>query len=223
VLGSAIGLKVVEDVPYIRGLDKWLGSELNDAAKSYLKDMGAAAASNGAVGLYHAAGLTPEAAELGEALIAEGARTYVIDDAELARVAASYPVMWKNPDALPKHTFIGCPHLSPSQLDEWTEKIGEGLKRSGKAKVRKNTLLCAAPDVLEAFKKTENYARLTGYGVKLTYICPLMYMNNPMCKTRPVATNSNKLRTYTTARYYNDDEILALITHNALGGGRGNG
>ena len=43
-------------------------------------------------------------------------------------------------------------------------------------------------------------------------MCPLMYMNNPLCKTMPVITSSNKLRTYTSARYYTDDEILAAIT-----------
>ena len=53
VLGSAIGMKVMEDVPYVKGLDKWIGTELNDATKAYLKDFGAATASNGAVGLYH--------------------------------------------------------------------------------------------------------------------------------------------------------------------------
>ena len=74
LLGSAIGMKVMEDVPYVVGLDKWLGTELNDAACTYLKDFGAATASNGAVGLYHIANLTPEAKELGEALIAPGAR-----------------------------------------------------------------------------------------------------------------------------------------------------
>ena len=36
LLGSAIGMKVMADVPYIVGLDKWLGSELDDAAKTYL-------------------------------------------------------------------------------------------------------------------------------------------------------------------------------------------
>ena len=39
-----------------------------------------------------------------------------------------------------------------------------------------------------------------------------MYMNNPQCKTMPVKTSSTKLRTYTTARYYTEDEILAKIT-----------
>ena len=61
LLGSAIGMKVMEDVPYVFGLDKWLGTELDEATCSYLKDFGAATASNGAVGLYHIVNLTPEA------------------------------------------------------------------------------------------------------------------------------------------------------------------
>ena len=96
ILGSAIGMKVMEDVPYVKGLDKWLGTELNDGVKGYLKDFGAATASNGAVGLYHIDGITPEAVELGEKLIADGAKTYVIDDAELDRVKNNYPVIWKD-------------------------------------------------------------------------------------------------------------------------------
>ena len=102
LLGSAIGMKVMEDVPYVVGLDKWLGTELDDAACTYLKDFGAATASNGAVGLYHIANLTPEAKELGEALIAPGAHLYVIDDQELQRIQDGYPVVWKNRDAQPK-------------------------------------------------------------------------------------------------------------------------
>jgi len=37
-------------------------------------------------------------------------------------------------------------------------------------------------------------------------------MNNPLCKKMPVMTSSNKLRTYTSARYYTDGEILNTIT-----------
>ncbi len=212
LLGSAIGMKVMEDVPYVVGLDKWIAQELNDAACAYLKDFGAATASNGAVGLYHIENLTPEAVELGEKLIAEGAKEYIIDDAELERVQKNYPVMWKNPDAAPKLCFLGCPHLSMEQLKDWTVKIEAGLKTSGKRKVMIPTVLTAAPKVLEAFNKTEYAARLKATGVITSYICPLMYMNNPLCKSMPVITSSNKLRTYTTARYYKDDEILRAIT-----------
>ncbi|MBR2079876.1 MAG: DUF521 domain-containing protein [Clostridia bacterium] len=212
LLGSAIGMKVMEDVPYVMGLDKWIGTELNDSACSYLKDFGAATASNGAVGLYHIDKLTPEAAELGEKLIAEGAKEYIIDDAELKRVQDNYPVIWKKPDAAPKLCFVGCPHLSLQQLKDWTDNIEASLKKNGQKKVTIPTVLTAAPKVLEQFNKTEYAARLKATGVITSYICPLMYMNNPLCKAMPVITSSNKLRTYTTSRYYRDEEILCMIT-----------
>ena len=212
LLGSAIGMKVMEDVPYVTGMNQWLGTELNDENCAYLKDFGAATASNGAVGLYHIADLTPEAKELGESLIAENAQIYVIDDAELERVKAEYPVMWKNPDAQPKLCFVGCPHMSLQQLIDWTVRVEEGLKASGNKKVLIPTVFTTAPAVKKEFEQTAYAARLKATGIILSYICPLMYMNNPLCKSMPVMTSSNKLRTYTTARYYTEDEILAKIT-----------
>ena len=86
------------------------------------------------------------------------------------------------------------------------------LKKNGKKKVTLPTVFTAAPAVLEAFEKTEYAARLKATGVITSYICPLMYMNNPLCKKMPVITSSNKLRTYTSARYYTDGEILNTIT-----------
>ena len=212
LLGSAIGMKVMEDVPYVEGLDQWLGSELTDENCAYLKDFGAATASNGAVGLYHIANLTPEAKESGTALIAENAQVYVIDDAELERVQKNYPVMWKNPNAKPKLCFVGCPHMSLQQLKDWTVAVEQGLKEAGNKKVLIPTVFTTAPAVKAEFEKTEYAKRLEATGVILSYICPLMYMNNPLCKAMPVMTSSNKLRTYTTARYYTEAEILAKIT-----------
>ena len=214
LLGSASGMKVMEDVPYIVGLDKWLGT-LDEDAKTYLKDFGAATASNGAVGLYHVEGITPEAVQQGRALVSEGARTYVIDDAELERVYKSYPVIWKKQDARPKLCFMGCPHMSLNQLIAWTEKVEQGLAKTGRKKVVIPTVFTAAPAVIKEFEKAGYAARLKATGVILSYICPLMYMNNPLSASMPVITSSNKLRTYTSARYYTDEEILAQITGGA--------
>ena len=172
LLGSAIGMKVMEDVPYIKGLDKWIGTELNDDACAYLKDFGAATASNGAVGLYHI-------------------------------------------DRLTRLCFMGCPHMTFSQLNDWTEKLEAKLKEKGRRKVAIKTVFTSAPGVIREFEKTENYKKLKDMGVVVSYICPLMYMNNPMCAKMPVITNSNKLRTYTTSRYYSDSEILDQITGGA--------
>ena len=212
LLGSAIGMKVMEDVPYIKGLDQWLGTELNDEACTYLKDFGAATASNGAVGLFHVDKLTPEAVKSGEDLIKPDAKVYVVDDAELERVYREYPVIWKNKDAKPKLCFMGCPHMSLQQLKDWTEKVEAGLEKNGTDKVSIPTVFTAAPAVLDAFGRTPYAERLKKTGVITSYICPLMYMNNPLSEKMPVITSSNKLRTYTSARYYTDDEIVEQIT-----------
>ncbi len=211
ILGSAIGIKVMEDVPYVVGLDKWIGNELNDDVKSYLKDFGAATASNGAVGLYHIDKITPEAVEQGEKLLVKDYQEYIIDDAELERVYNSYPVMWKQPEKEGSLAFIGCPHLSKKQLDEWADKIIDGLAATGNKKVSVPTVICTAPPILEEFKKTDKYKKLYATGTRVTMICPLMYTSNPLTKSRRLMTSSNKLRTYSTARYYKDEELLNII------------
>ena len=218
LLGSAIGMKVMEAVPFICGLDKWIGTDLNRnnekgrAAADFLKDMGAATASNGAVGLYHVENLTPEAKAQGKALIAKNAQVYVIDDAELERVKKNYPCIWKDVSAEPSLCFIGCPHLSVDQLKDWTKRVTGALAQNGRQKLVIPTVFTAAPAVLKEFRKLDEAKKLEQTGAVLSEICPLMYMNNPLCGKKPVITNSNKLRTYTSSRYYTDDEIISKIT-----------
>lgn len=212
ILGSAIGMKVMEDVPYVMGLDKFLGDTLNEQVIGYLKDFGAATASNGAVGLYHIDNLTPEAKELGKELISSDAKEYIIDDAELERVYRSYPIMWKKADSQPEMCFIGCPHLTYTQLEDWAKTLTKSLNDNNRAKVAIRTILCTSPDVAQKFKQTELYDELVATGATLTSICPLMYTNNPLTKKRAIATNSNKLRTYSIARYYKDSELIQKIT-----------
>ena len=211
LLGSAIGMKVMEDVPYIIGLDKWIGDELNDSACTYLKDFGAATASNGAVGLYHVDNLTPEAKKLGRSLIKENAKEFIITDEVLEKTYRDYPVIWKDKNAKPKLCFMGCPHMSLQQLKDWTDVIEENLKKYNNSQVLIPTVFTAAPAVIKQFKKTDYYPRLEKTGIVLSYICPLMYMNNPLSGKMPVITSSNKLRTYTSSRYYTDEEIVMQL------------
>ncbi|MEA5078810.1 MAG: aconitase X [Anaerolineaceae bacterium] len=212
LLGSAIGLKVMEAVPYITGLERFLGNEINAEAQAFLKDMGAATASNGAVGLYHVENVTPEAKDLGEKLLAKGYQTYVIDDAELERVHSSYPVLWKDLNAVPKRIFIGCPHLNRTQLEGWIARIEAALKEYGRTSTVTPVALSTAPDIADLFRSDAKLqAKLKAMNLSITTICPLMYMNNPLGAIDPIATNSNKLRTYSSARFYPDDEILELM------------
>ena len=102
--------------------------------------------------------------------------------------------------------------MSLEQLKSWTVRVEDGLKANGNEKVLIPTVFTTAPAVKKAFEATEYARRLEATGVILSYICPLMYMNNPLCGKMSVITSSNKLRTYTTARYYTEDEILTQIT-----------
>jgi hypothetical protein len=219
LLGSAVGQRVVDGVPYITGLDRWLGPADEDATVAYLKDMGAAAASNGAVGLFHVEGVTPEALDAGHGLLTDGADHYGVDDEELARVLRGFPVTWRRTDAAPRQCFIGCPHLTSGQLEAWTQRILDELRLAGRARLRVETYLCAAPQVHEAFRRrrAEDHAAALRAGLRFTSLCPLMFMSNPLARKRAVVTDSTKLRTYTTARYFLDGDVLPVIVHGDVG------
>ena len=222
LLGSAIGFKCVEDVPFIRGLDKWLGSDLTQKVRDYLKDMGAAAASNGSVGLYHVENITPEAVlsatpEGGNSLIKENAKVFVIDDEEIARVKASYPNPWeerKDSSGAPELAFAGCPHFSCEQLCDWTDRLTAGLEKHGNTKVTVNTIFCAAPDVRAAFeeKYPQKANKLKEMGVTVSGLCPLSYTSNPLTDKIRIITASNKLRYYSKARFFSEEELIDIIT-----------
>ncbi|MBN1221928.1 MAG: DUF521 domain-containing protein [Candidatus Aminicenantes bacterium] len=219
LLGGAIGRTVGEEVPYLVGLDKFLGNELSAEAEDFFKDMGATCAAIGAVGLFHVENLTPEARDQGRKLLFENHCRYFIDDRELQRVRQSYDVLWKTAAAVPRRCLIGCPHLSLRQLHWWTERIHDVLREKGKKEVSMETVLFAAPDVMHEFQNDRStYEKLMLTGVKLSAICAETFMTNPLVAEEPVITNSNKLRAYTTARFFIDDEILDIISDGELKG-----
>jgi len=220
LLGAAIGMKVLEDVPFIVGLDRLLGPGLNSQSIDYLKEMGAACAAIGAVGLYHVENITPEAVEQGTSLLIRDHKTYLLDERKLQELMDSYPVMWTNKDAHPKKCLIGCPHLSLRELYWWTDHIRNALRTHGRDKVAVETILCAAPQVVFRFQADkEAHKQLTRMGVRLSITCAEAYMDNPLCACEAVVTNSNKLRAFTSARMYINEELLDVIaTGNTIKG-----
>jgi predicted aconitase len=219
LFGAAIGMTVLEDVPYIIGLDRFLGTGLNEESRDYLKEMGAACAAIGAVGLFHAEGLTPEAVEQGRALLRPDHRTYVVDNSELNSLMASYPVKWGKKDAAPQKCFIGCPHLSLRELYFWSNKIMDALNKKGCNKLAVTTILCAAPQVIQRFKTDKKtYTLLKKVGIRISATCPEAYLGNDLCAGEAIITNSNKLRTFTSARMFLDDQLLEIMVSGHMKG-----
>jgi predicted aconitase len=222
VLGSAIGMKVMEDVPYITGVDQFLG-QVDGISMGKLKDMGAATATNGAVGLYHVENITPDAIKQGRDLLVKDYQTYVIDDAELDRVLNNYPNLWSKKDAAPTRAFIGCPHNSFHQLYDWGQNITRALSNRGQAKVAVPTYLFCSPLVLDHFEDehSELVRDLKRVGVKFTNMCALLFTGLPEAdKTEFCITNSNKAREYSTSRFFEDETLLEIILSGKIPGNK---
>ncbi len=115
VVGKAAGQNVI----WFADLAAWLPAlpgELTAGgpAVDRLKTLGAGLAAYGAVALYHIAGYTPEARDLGETLIRPDAQRMVVES-----LAEAYRVMDADPDL--RHidlVAIGCPHASLSEIEE---------------------------------------------------------------------------------------------------------
>ncbi|TPI49023.1 DUF521 domain-containing protein [Mesorhizobium sp. B2-9-1] len=109
VLGSLYGREVGNAIAVVRGVTDHPGEDA-------LKAFGAAAASSGAVGLFHIAGVTPEAPDV-EAILAGPEPEAVIrvtpDMVATARAGLSTTAATKTIDAV----AIGSPHLSHAEFD----------------------------------------------------------------------------------------------------------
>ena len=221
LLGAVIGRQVMAEVPFIVGLNRFLGSGLNPVTTDYLHEMGAACATFGAVGLYHVEKITPEAVDYGQDLLAPEHHICVIDDQAIQDEQDSYRVLWADKEAKPAKCFIGCPHLSLGQMNWWANKISDTLKAKNQRQLAVQTIICAAPDTLEKFR-VDHKAVLEGLqhaGVKFSVTCAMTLFDNDISAGEAIITNSNKLRAYTTARFFPDGELADILVTGELNGG----
>ena len=215
VLGTAIGLKVVGGVPFITGLDQYLGTEISTDTLPLLKKMGSATASSGAVGLYHVENLTPDAKQKGRKLMKESYQTYVYDDAEQARVLGTFPVEIKGRPKDPTVAFIGCPHNSYEEIVDWGTKVTEAVKKRGLKTPAIPTKLFCSNVVRDHLVKEHALlvGKMTEANMRFTNMCTLTYAGMKGFSERTYGvTNSPKTRSYfPDVRYLTDAALLEVI------------
>ena len=113
-LGYHVGKLVKNKKPYFKGLPK-------DAGTDQLKALGAAMAASGAVALYHAERVTPEAHEMN----IDGLETFNVGKQELADTFDKL-----NTGSIPDIAIVGCPHASLNEIESLSEMLdGKRLKR----------------------------------------------------------------------------------------------
>ena len=215
-LGGAIGTKVVEQIPYITGVDQWMGmadGKPDLVSMGKLKAFGSSTASSGAVGLYHLEKVTPEAQQQGRKLLVKDYQTYVIDDAEMARVLADFKNRWKDPNGAPTAVYIGCPHNTYDEIHYWAKKVVSALKAKGQKKVAIPVIL-ACSLVVRSKLLDEHPVLLRDAlrgGVRHTTICTPGYEGlKGMAELERGVTNSNKARYYSNLRLFGDDDLIQI-------------
>jgi len=112
-LGYVVGKQVKNRIPYFRGI--------KDADSDQLKALGAAMAASGAVALYHAEGLTPEA----HSMETKGLEKLAVTSKDLDETFSKLTT-GKEPDIM----ILGCPHSSLKEIMTVARKLdGKKLKK----------------------------------------------------------------------------------------------
>jgi hypothetical protein len=215
VLGTAIGLKVIDANPFITGLDKYLGTEVTNDNMHLLKKMGSATASSGAVGLYHVENVTPDAKEKGRDLLKEGYQTYVFDDKEQARVLATYPTDFPDRPKDPTVAIIGCPHNTYKEILDWGTWVTEAIEKKGLEKPAIPTRLLCANVVRDRLVKEHPVlvGKMTAADMRFSNMCSLSYVGmKDFSEDMFAVTNSAKSRNYYGfVQYLKDEPLIETI------------
>ena len=151
LLGAAVARRCGGAIPALEGLPAGSGLEA-------LYGFSAALAAHSPVPMFHAVGVTPEAADLGT-LYPEGApRADVLDDEALEAERRHWP---RAPGA-PDHVVIGCPHATARQLKELA-----GLLR-GLRVAKTRFIVHASREAREAARSTGDLGDIEAAGVQVT-------------------------------------------------------
>ncbi len=211
LLGETIAKKCEGKVPIIFGLEKILKANLDQPTLAFLKDFSAGFSCGGKVRLFHINGITPEVKLLKKQIIKSKIKTIVIDEQDLEKNKQDYEIMWKNPDSKAKLCILGCPHLSLYQLVNLTNEIGWELRQNKKNKLKIKTYFLTSSKTMEKFKELPEFKELIKYGGIISSFCPLMGMNLKRISKTNIITNSNKLRCFSTARFFEEEQIIKQI------------
>ncbi|MDP3896529.1 MAG: aconitase X catalytic domain-containing protein [Mesorhizobium sp.] len=182
VLGSLYGREAGDDVGVVAGITAHPGEDA-------LKAFGAAAASSGAVGLFHVAGVTPEAPDLDTALgFGKPTRTIKVTR-EMAADAQRRLSTAELPAAIDA-VAIGSPHLSPREFAELERLIGG-------RRLAVPFYACTGRHVLAELERRGGRAALEASGVTIVAdTCVVVTPIMPENITGVLMTNSGKFAHY---------------------------
>ncbi len=190
-IGYLVGERCANRVPVLLGLD--------EADEDGLKALGAAAASSGAVALFHAVGITPEAPSLEAALGGQDAEAWIevtVGDLRSGLRKLSTVPSAPAPDGgagLPIDVVaLGSPHFSPREFAELLPMIERRLPSE-----RVEFVVCTNRVSLDHLERNGDLQRLRGHGVRV--VVDTCVVVAPILRTPAggvLMTNSGKFAHY---------------------------
>jgi len=200
-LGALVGRTVGERVPVLDGFGSLRPS--NDMLKAF----GAAAASFGAVGLFHIVGVTPEAPDLPAACQGRLPSESISISARALRDAWD-ELSGAEPGAAVDVVIVGCPHFSYAEFEALVELISH---RDG-ARIDDGVqfLIFASAPMVELVRRGGLLEPLARFGATIVRdTCPF---HSPIVapEAKMVATNSGK------CAYYAPGELDVRVAFNSL-------
>ena len=185
-LGHLMGNLVQDRIPVIEGLPI-------RATDDQLKALGAAAASSGAVALFHAIGVTPEANTLDEAFQG-GSAEHVIEIQPSGLKAAWEDLSTAAEGEKLDVVILGCPHFSFAEFRQLAQAIedGSGHSRYPTCKV----LVLTSQTSYGLLQRSDLTDRLTGFGVEIVLDTCMFHSPIIEPETKVIMTNSGKCAYY---------------------------
>jgi len=185
-LGLLAGGRTGSAIPVFTGLPL-------DTTEDELKALGAACATTGAVGMFHAVGITPEAGTLEQALGGLPAvETMIVTRAMLHQTRAA--LSRAKPGDRLAAVSVGTPHFSLAEFDQLLQ-----LLESSAAKPRIDFYVNTSRYILWELEQSGKAAKLQDHGITIvtdtcTYITPVMRQTRGL-----IMTNSGKWAHYAPA------------------------
>ncbi len=183
VLGYYLGMVSGSRIPVIDGLPE-------DTGEDFLKAVGAAAASSGAVALFHVVGRTPEAPTLDDAF--QGHEPEAVLDVGLAELRATLGKLSTAPDGEIQVVALGSPHFSADEFEAMLPMVEAHPPRADV-----DLVVCTHRLVLALLDERGWSDRLRALGVELVVdtcvvVAPLLRKSEGV-----LMTNSGKFSHYT--------------------------
>ena len=201
-LGHLIGSLAGDKIPVIEGLDA-------GASSDQLKALCAAAASSGAVALFHAIGVTPEANTFDQAF-QDGKPERVIDIGLAELRNARSELSTAKEGAKLDLVVLGCPHFSYNEFRELSDLIEAKTEKGKRLHPDVRFVVISSQTSYALLQRGDFLDRLTTFGIEITLDTCVFHTPMVAEDTKVIMTNSGK------CAYYAPGELIVRVAFGSM-------